>query len=59
MYIRKSVLGACTIAAGVVFLMVLLVLFCFTEINIPVPVYVSAWLVGLGAMWMAAARIYR
>ncbi len=59
MYIRKSVLGALTAFAGIVFLAVLSILFCFTEIAIPVLLYAAGWFGCLGLMLLAVSRIYR
>lgn len=59
MYIRKSLLGALVAAAGMTVLAILMVLFCFTEIQIPSVVYAAAWIGCLCAMLRGASRIYR
>ena len=59
MYIRKSILGGLTAAAGMTVLAILMVLFCFTEIQIPTIVYAAAWTGCLCAMLHGASRIYR
>ena len=59
MYIRKSILGGLTAAAGMTVLAILMVLFCFTEIQIPKRVYAAAWTGCLCAMLHGASRIYR
>ena len=59
MYIRKSILGGLTAAAGMTVLAILMVLFCFTEIQIPPIVYAAAWTGCLCAMLHGAYRIYR
>lgn len=59
MYIRKSLLGGLVAAAGMAVLAILMVLFCFTEANIPSAVYAAAWCGCLCAMLYGAARIYR
>lgn len=43
MNIRKSVLSGIVSVAGLLFLAVLAVLYCFTECAVPVPVYAAAW----------------
>ncbi len=50
MYIRKSVLSAVIITAGVCVLIVLASLFCFTETKIPAPAFCGAWTACLLAM---------
>ncbi len=59
MYIRKSILGGLTAAAGMTVLAILMVLFCFTEIQIPTIVYAATWTGCLCAMLHGASRIYR
>ena len=59
MYIRKSILGGLTAAAGMTVLAILMVLFCFTEIQIPTIVYAAAWTGCLCARLHGASRIYR
>ena len=43
MYVRKSVICGVIIFIGVLFLSVLSILYCFTEINIPGVLYILAW----------------
>ena len=43
MYIKKSVLGTMVALAGGAVLTALCILFSFTEVAIPVPVYAAAW----------------
>ncbi len=43
MDIRKSVFSGIVSVLGIVFLVILAVLYCFTEISVPVQVYASAW----------------
>ena len=57
MYIRKSLLGGFIAAAGMTVLAILMVLFCFTEIQIPTIVYAAAWIGCLCAMMIGALRI--
>lgn len=59
MYIRKSLLGGLTAAAGMTALAVLTVLFCFTETQLPTIVYAAAWIGCLYAMLRGTSRIYR
>lgn len=59
MYIRKSVLGALTAIAGGAVLLILVILFCFTQTEVPSFVYAAAWFGCLGAMLAAVGRIYR
>lgn len=59
MYIKKSLLGGLVAAAGMTVLAILMVLFCFTEIQVPSVVYAAAWFGCLCAMLLGAARIYR
>lgn len=59
MYIKKSLLAGLVAAAGMAVLSLLMVLFCFTEIQIPSAVYVAAWVGCLLAMLRSASRIYR
>ena len=59
MYIRKSILGGLTAAAGMTVLAILMVLFCFTEIQIPTIAYAAAWTGCRCAMLHGASRIYR
>lgn len=59
MYIKKSLLAGLVAAAGMAVLSLLMVLFCFTEIQIPSAVYAAAWAGCLLAMLRGASRIYR
>lgn len=59
MYIRKSLLGGLIAAAGMTVLAILMVLFCFTEMQIPTIIYAAAWIGCLCAMLRGASRIYR
>lgn len=43
MDIRRSVINGIVAVSGIIFLIVLAVLYCFTEISIPMPVYAAAW----------------
>lgn len=43
MYIKKSVICGVIIFTGVLLLLVLSILYCFTEINIPGVLYILAW----------------
>ena len=55
MYIKKTLFGGLIVAGGTAFLACLMVLFCFTEIQIPTLVYVTAWIGCLYVMMRAAA----
>ncbi len=59
MYIRKSLLGGIIAAAGMAFLAILMVLFCFSDIQVPPAVYAAAWFGCLCAMLYGSAKIYR
>lgn len=59
MDIKKTLFGGLIVAGGSAFLACLMVLFCFTEIQIPTLVYVTAWIGCLYVMMRAAAKIYR
>lgn len=58
MYNKKSLLGALVAAAGMAVLSLLMVLFCFTEIQISALVYAGAWCGCLCAMLYGASKIY-
>lgn len=45
MYIKKSVISKIVMAIGMGILIVLTVLFCFTEVNVPGTVCMMAWIV--------------
>ena len=55
MYIRKSVLRGIAAIAGIIILAAVAVLYCFTEISVPTPVYAAAWF-GCIAAVLAATR---
>ncbi|MCC2255223.1 hypothetical protein LKD70_12475 [Ruminococcus sp. CLA-AA-H200] len=59
MYIKKSVLGTMVALAGGAVLTALCILFSFTEVAIPVPVYAAAWFSCLGGMLALTSRIFR
>lgn len=59
MYIKRSVLAMLTAFTGVVVLLVLTVLFCFTQTQIPTAVYAAGWFGCLGAMLAVVTKIYR
>lgn len=59
MYIKKSVLSALTAFVGAVVLLLLAVLFCFTEIGIPAWVYAAGWFGSLWSVLYIVSRIYR
>ncbi len=48
-----------TAFTGVVVLLVLTVLFCFTQTQIPTAVYAAGWFGCLGAMLAVVTKIYR
>ncbi|HJC33184.1 hypothetical protein H6B07_13020 [Mediterraneibacter glycyrrhizinilyticus] len=50
MYIRKSVLRGIAAIAGIIILAAVAVLYCFTEISIPMPVYAAVWFGCLAVM---------
>lgn len=43
MDIRKSVFNGIVSVLGIILLIVLAVLYCFTEFSVPTPVYAAAW----------------
>ncbi len=55
MNIRKSVFNSIISITGIVFLIVLAVLYCFTEVSVPTPVYAAAWF-GCIAVVLGATR---
>lgn len=55
MDIRKSVFNRIISISGIISLIVLAVLYCFTEISVPTPVYAAAWF-GCIAAVLAATR---
>lgn len=59
MYIRKSILEAAVLTVGIIVLIALAVLYCFTETNIPSAVYLISWLVCLYAMLAGTSEIAR
>lgn len=59
MYIKKSVLKAAVLTAGSIILILLAVLYCFTETNISSTVYLISWLACLYAMLAGTAEIDR
>ena len=59
MYIKRSVLAMLTAFTGVAVLLVLTVLFCFTQTQIPTAVYAAGWFGCLGAMLVVVTKIYR
>ena len=59
MYIKKSVLATLTALVGMIVLIVLSVMFCFTEIEIPVQAYAVGWFGCLFLMQFISAKIYR
>lgn len=56
MYRGKSVFNEITAAAGIVILIMVAVLYCFTEISIPMPVYATVWFGCLAAMLAGTCR---
>lgn len=50
MYSRKSVFKGIAAVMGIIILIIVAVLYCFTEISVPVPVYAAVWFGCLAAM---------
>ncbi|HIZ75731.1 MAG TPA: hypothetical protein H9723_10920 [Candidatus Mediterraneibacter stercoravium] len=57
MYIRKAIIGAAVLMAGIIILGGLTVLYCFTETNIPTQVYLISWMMCLYVMLACSRRI--
>ena len=57
MYISKKILGAVVLAAGIVILTALTVLYCFTEMQIPSWCYAAGWIGCLLGMMRCERRI--
>lgn len=57
MYIRKNFLNSLVLAAGIIILTALTVLYCFAEIRIPAWCYAAGWLSCLYGMLTCTRRI--
>lgn len=56
MYSGKSVLRGIAAVGGIIILIMVAVLYCFTEISIPMPVYAAVWFGCLAAMLAGTYR---
>ena len=58
MYIRKSVLRVITAVIGIIILSAVALMYCFTDIATPMPVYAAVWFGCLAAMLAGSSGIH-
>lgn len=59
MYIRKSVLKKFVLVMSIVILLIVGILYCFTELAVPTVIYGAAWFGCLAVMLAGTSGMYR
>ena len=59
MYLRKAVLKKLTIVIAIIVLLIVGILYCFTELAVPTLLYVGVWFGCLAVMLLETSEVYR